>query len=282
VQVGRQAMADRYTYVPLVGVFVAGVWTVAALLGKLPVAVRRAVALAAILATLVPATLATRAQAAYWRDDHALWAHALEVRLGLDAPRARDAAIDLLDDRALTTLLALVETRDAGESPVAAAGAPVARTTRLSPPAARQIIGRLFLRHGRLDEAIVTLREAAALAPRDAQMQSDLGDALSSAGRDAEAAVSYQEALRLDPSLAAVQNNLGLSLARTGRIDEAVAHFTEAVRLQPGLVDAYRNLGLALANLGRYDEARRAFEAVVRLAPSDAAARRALAALAGK
>ena len=120
------------------------------------------------------------------------------------------------------------------------------------------------------------------VAPGNAELRSDLGLALSTAGRDAEAAVSFSDALRLEPTRAATHNDLGISLARVGRLDEAVVHFEDAVRLQPSLVEAHRNLGLALATLGRIDDARGAFERVLALAPGDGQARAALRMLGGK
>jgi Flp pilus assembly protein TadD len=275
IQVGRQSMADRYSYIPYIGLFLAIAWGVPAFAGRwrgarfvLPV-----VATGLILAAAVTA----RAQVAHWSDDSTLWTYALQHRLDLDADRARRAVQDLLaeHDRGLTSLLALLEASDAARG--GRAGGAAIAPARLDRFAAHRLLGQIFGRHQQIDDAIAEFREAVRLGPDHAEAHADLGLALSTSGREDEAITAYGDALRLNPSLAEVHNNLGFALARRGRLADALPHFAEAVRLQPALVDARRNYGLALAQAGRLDDAAKEFDAVLRLAPEDTRVREALA-----
>ena len=275
VQVGRQSMADRYTYIPYIGLFIAIAWGVPALVSRWRVA--RIVLPAAATAVILAAAVTARAQVAHWRDDSTLWTHALQQRLDLDAARARRAVQDLLteQDRGLTTLLALLETDTAARgdrSDTATAMAPA----RLDRFAAHRLLGQVFARHRQLDDAIAEFREAVRLRPDVADAHADLGLALSTRGQEEAAIAEYTEALRLNPALAEVHNNLGFALAQRGRSADALQHFADAVRLRPDLVDARRNYGLALAQTGRLEDAAREFEAVLRLAPDDTRVREAL------
>ena len=96
VQVGRQAMADRYTYVPLIGIFIAVAWAVPALTAKAR-AGRLAIGAAAV-AILIACTAVTRAQVEHWRSNQALWSRALAVTLDVDPAQARLAAAGLATD----------------------------------------------------------------------------------------------------------------------------------------------------------------------------------------
>jgi len=265
VQVGRQAMADRYTYVPYVGLFIAITWGAVHWIGRRQPPKWALPALACLV--LAPYSVAADRQVQHWRNDVSLWSHALQVRLGLDEPRARLAAADLIEDRTMTALLALLENQPGNVGP------------RLAPADAHQFLGRMFMRHRQVEEAIESFREAIALEPDNAALYSDLGLALAEHGQTELAIAAYRDALKRNPASAQTHNDLGFTLARLGRLEEARLHFTEAVRIDPNLADAHRNLGLALANLGRFDEAINAFKEVLRITPSDANVRRALEAL---
>jgi protein O-mannosyl-transferase len=261
VQVGRQAMADRYTYVPFIGLFIAIVWGVTALLSGAPA--RRWLLATAATIVIGAAAVQARTQVEYWRNDQALWTHALKVAMRLDDHITDLAVSDLLADNGLTPLQALLEARE---------GAPKA----LGPATSRLFLGQLFLRHRQPDEAVTVLSEGARLAPNMAEMHSTLALALAQAGHQDEAIAAYRDALRLNPSMAETHNDLGFVLARQGKLAEAASEFAIAVQLRPDLFDAQRNLGLALANLGRLDEALKAFQDALRLKPDDANVRRAV------
>jgi Flp pilus assembly protein TadD len=253
--------------VPLIGLFILVVWSAhdAAARWRTRPPQKWLLPLAAT-AVLVACGVEARAQVQHWKNDQALWTHAMVVTLGLDRHRASQIVTDLLSENLLLELQALVETHVGSVRPPA-------------PALARVHVGRHFLRHRQLDDAVVTFTEATRIDPSLAEAHSDLGLALSRQGRVDEAVAAYQEALRLNPALAETHNDLGFVLAQQGKLAAAVPHFAEAARLRPALTDAWRNLGLALANLGRFDEAAAALKEVLRLTPDDATVRSALAEL---
>jgi Flp pilus assembly protein TadD len=261
VQVGRQALADRYTYVPFIGLFVIVAWGMHDLLLRVPV--RRVVGPAVAALVIAAAAGQAHAQVQFWRNDQLLWTRALKIAMRMDDRITERAVSDLLSENSLTPLQALLEARE---------GAP----KRLGPATARLVIGQLFMRHQHVDEAVTVLSEGVQLAPQLPEMHSALGLALSTLGRRDEAVTAYREALRLNPNMADVHNDLGFVLAQQGKLPDAVDHFAAAARIRPDLIDAHRNLGLALANLGRFDEAIQQFKEVLRLKPDDANVRRAM------
>lgn len=170
-----------------------------------------------------------------------------------------------------------------------------------------------FLAHGKLDQALATLKEAVRIAPDDEDVHYNLGIALARLGKTDEAIAEYQSALRIFPDYAEVHNNLGNLLLRLGRLEEAERHLREAVRIMPDYATAWNNLGSILqrqgqepgafeyfqkaatlqtncweahhnlgtyyAKTGRPAEARSEFETVLRIQPGFEPARRALSKL---
>ena len=227
VQVGSQPRADRYTYLPLVGLFIAVSWGVPAWFDRRQ---RRGLALAtaAAVVVLAAATVAA-AQVHHWKDSVALWEHAVAVT----AP----------NHRAETNLAhALAKQRRFDE-----AIAHFSEAVRVKPDfaEARNNLGFVLAEKGSLDEAVAQYREALRARPDYAEAHNNLGVALSGQGRNGEAIGHFQAALRLAPGLAESHNNLGVALAGDGRPDEAVRHFSEALRLRPDYAEARRNLALA-------------------------------------
>ncbi len=249
VQVGRQAMADRYTYVPLIGLFVAVVWGACDALGRWPA--RRVALPAMATAAIALCAVTARAQVGWWADSTVLWQHAL--------------AVDPGNYFALNSLGYL--SSQAGRTDEAARY--FADAIRVAPdyPAAHYNLGLMSARQGRLDDAIAEYRKALALNPNLSAAHDNLGRALASQGRLDDAIAEYSEALRLDPRLVDAHNNLGVALAAVGRTAEAAAHYRESLGLQPDQPDVLTNLGVALAALGSGEEAVASCEDAVRLKP---------------
>ena len=128
--------------------------------------------------------------------------------------------------------------------------------------------GCLYL--GRLDDAILHLREAARLRPDDATVWNNLGFALRAAGRTEEAIEPLRKAAALAPDLAEAQRNLALALSAAGRPGEAIAHFEQAVMIEPDSAEAHAALGHALHEIGRTTESIAQLEDAARLAPDAA------------
>ena len=269
VQVGSQARADRYMYVPMVGLLIMLAWGVPALLARRP-QFRMPMAVAAALACcacLPPAW----AQAADWRNSETLFQHALKV-----------TADNYLAEHNLGS--ALLE--EPGR--LAEAEQHLQRAVQLDPDSVRAHtdLGSALAKMGRFPEAIAEYRAALRLDPASAITHHNLGSALAEADSLPAAIGEYEEALRLDPEyataradLAEVHYRLGLELAKApGRSAEAMAQLEAALRLRPEYPEALNNLGVLLSQIpGRAREAVADFEQAVRLQPDYVDARYNLA-----
>jgi len=258
VQVGSQPYADRYMYVPAIGLFVMVAWTVPAWAGAN--ALRRRSLIAAGTVTVLVLAAVSRAQTATWFDSVTLWRHAI--------------AVDDTNYRAHTNLgFALAEDGDAG-----GAFAEYQRALALRPDfaTARNYLGALLTERGRPAEAVTELRAALAVRPGFVEAHNNLGLALAALERPTEAIREFRAALRLNPAFAPAWNNLGTALASTDQLDEAVRAFRESVRYQPSSALAHFNLGMALRDAGHESEARGEFQAAVAADPAFTAAREAL------
>jgi tetratricopeptide (TPR) repeat protein len=251
VQVGGQAMADRYTYVPLIGLFIMLAWGVPAVLSP---AYRRA-SLVAAVALVVGWSALTCEQVRVWKDEETLWRHTLAV--------TPDSYVAL---NLLGKLLYARGQVDEGTDDFAAA-------VRLSPTYAdaHANLGIALMQRGRLEEAIGHYRAAIKTAPMVAEQHLDLGLALVQAGRTTEAIAEFRIALRIKPELAEAHAALGNILAQEGSLDDALKEFREALALNPALPDVRHLFGLALAASGRLDEAINEYKEALRVEPNSVA-----------
>ncbi len=283
VQVGAQAMADRYTYLPSIGLFVAIAWEAERLAGARGRRVLGGVAVAALLAL----SALTFRQLGHWSSHERLFRHALEV-----TPANGVAHGVLAEDLRRQGRLeeALAEAREAVQL---APGTPrhwnnlgvsLREAGRL--PEAREALGealRLDPSHvsswanlalvdqdlGDLEGAEGAALRAAQLAPDDGAGWFRLGVLRARLGRLAEAVDAYQEAVRHAPEHFGAWTNLAVLYQASGRTAEAGAAFEAATRAEPGNRLGWRNLGVFLANTGRIREAIPAFEEALRLGPDD-------------
>jgi protein O-mannosyl-transferase len=263
VQVGDQATADRYTYVPLIGIFVAIAFGIPDLLRRTEL-LRLHPRVLSAAATIVVAALAVVAnfQVRTWRDSASLFEHALAVT-------TRNAV-------AHNNLALALESRGSADE----AAAHYAEAIRIDPRHAKAYnnLGCLLLERGRLDDAVANFSDAVAAAPRFAKAHYNLGIALARQGRDADAVRSFERALEIAPEDSEAHDNLGISLARLGRLDEALAQFSAAVRSDPDNADAYFNWGLTLGARGAWSDAAARFADAIRIRPDHAAAHQQLGA----
>ena len=258
VQAGQQAMADRYTYVPLIGLFVIAAWVIP---DRVVTTRSRRILVGAIAAALIlPCAVVTSFQVKHWRDTVTLFRHAIRVTGGNDL---------------MHTCLGMGLCR---EGKLEDGVAQFRRALELNPRYgnAHSNLGVALARLGRPDEALFHYREAVRLAPGYANGHNNLGVALARAGKAEEALAHFREALRLQPDFTKARNNLGTALVELGQTDEAIAHFQEAIRVFPRYAEAHHNLGVALAKQGKLDEAVRALTKALTLNPDSAAAQRDL------
>jgi tetratricopeptide (TPR) repeat protein len=257
VQVGAQARADRYMYIPMVGLAIMLAWGAADLARRWP-AIRRPAGVAAIGACLAAAAVSA-AQIQHWKNSETLFQHALDVTTD-----------NYLAEHNLGSYLLAT-----GRLPEAIAHLEAALRIRPeSAPARSDLASALAQTPGRLPEAIAQYRAALRLLPDSAVLHHNLASALAKfPDRLPEAIAEYQAALRIDPGYAEAHNNLGLALAGVpGRLPEAIAEYQTALRLQPDFAEAHYNLGVALSNTSRFPEAAAEFEAALRLKPDYAEA----------
>jgi len=224
VQVGSQAMADRYTYVPLIGPFVMLAFGLPDL-SKRTAAARAPMVAAVLLVLIVLATVSFR-QAGYWKDSVALFTRAVTVT-------RENAVAENNLSRALF---------ERGQ--VDAAVAHCAEAVRIAPGLgdAQSNLVRGLLAQGKAAEATARVRQALIDRPNDSRTHVNAGLIARMEGRSDDAMASFREAIRLDPADQEAHLNLGALLAALGRRDEAVAEFEEAVRLRPGDLRAQRAL----------------------------------------
>ena len=294
VQVGAHSMADRYTYVSFLGLFLIVAWGGYELAQKWRY---RAILLAPAAVTGLVACLAlTRQQLSHWKDSESLFRHALEATkdnylahkaLG-DALAAKGQSEEAI--RQYQEALRLSPRYSSAHNNFGNAllkrgdfeGAigHLQEAIRLNPRGAEAYynLGTAFLRKGRIDEAIAQYREAIRRAPWHANSHYNLGVALYYKGQIDEAISQYQEALQLAPAYAEVHNYLGLALGRKNASLEAIRQFREAIRLKPEYAPAHLNLGDLLRVQGQIDEAIGQYRQAIRLKPDDAQARNRLAA----
>jgi protein O-mannosyl-transferase len=249
VQVGRHAMADRYTYFPLIGLFLAIVWLVADLLS--PSRHRRAILSLATCLALGACLMATHRQLRHWQNSETLARHALLV-----------TADNYVAENNLGAAL-----HHAGK--VDEALVHYAAALKMKPDFApgHNNLALVLAGTGHRDKAIAHWREALRLEPRYASAHYLLADQLDQQGRVDEALAQYQEALRLQPDFPEAANGLGTMLAARGRWNEATACFARAVRLKPDYAEAHNNLGTAYMTCARLPEAATEFENALRLKP---------------
>jgi len=251
VQVGHQAMADRYAYFPLTGIFIGVAFGMADWAGRSKFK-NAAVAVVGIL-MLGGCLLGTENQLRYWRDDETLFAHAVAVtknnalaRLHLGEAREQQSR---LDD-------ALAQFQE---------------VLRFDPNNAEAHLnaGAVIARMGRLDEAIAHYQTALEIRPGFAEAQYNIGTALFQNGRVNEAIASFRKALEMRPGYADALCNLGAAYLQQGRLEDAIAQYQQAVALQPGSAEAHNNLGYALLQKGRVREAIAHYETSLELQPDN-------------
>jgi len=252
VQTGNQALADRHTYLPSLGVLLLAVWSVCELIRGWRYQVRTL--LVAGVTAIVLYLALTRQQLAFWKDSETLFRHTLEVTENNYIAR-NCLGVALLDKGQVDDAI-----RQYHEA------------IRLTPNdyLAYDNLGVALLRKGQVDEAIRQLKEALRLEPDDADAHYHLGNALAKKGQIDQAISQYKEALRLKPDDAGTHNNLGNALAKRGQIDQAISQYEAALRLKPDDADAHSNLGVNLLKNGQIDRAIGQLQTALRLNPDDA------------
>jgi tetratricopeptide (TPR) repeat protein len=291
VQVGLQAHADRYTYIPMVGLSIMLAWGAADLLVRWPRA--KPVVIASVAVACSFAILITWVQIHVWKDSESVYRHTIDVtdenyvmHYGLGATLAKiPGRLPEAISEYRTSLRISPDYADAhfnlgvalSETPghLSEAIQEYQAALRITPnkAEAHNDLGLALAETGRLQDAIAEYKEAIRIKPTHAGAHTNLGTALSKIpGRQQEAISEYETALRIDPASAEAHNDLGGELAMIpGHQQEAIAHYEAALRIKPDFMEAHYNLGEALATIpGRLPEAITHLEAAVRIRPEPA------------
>jgi tetratricopeptide (TPR) repeat protein len=253
VWVGTQSRADRYTYLPQIGLYLMLTWAAADLSAGWR---RRRLALGGSATIILVALIfCAHTQAAYWRNSETLWTHTLACtannivghnNLGNEFTRQ-----GRLDEAISHYQTALQVKPDYAE--------------------AHYNLAEALLRKGALDEAIVHYQKALQIDPDYGDANNNLGNALMRQGRVDEAIAHYQRALQINPDSAGTHVNFGNALVQSGRVDDAIAQYRQALQINPDFAQAHYNLGKVLLQRGAEDEAIAHYQRAVQINPALAA-----------
>jgi Flp pilus assembly protein TadD len=255
VQVGSQAMADRYTYLSLIGPFIMIAWTVPSLLqGWRHRRVGLAFASTILLSSLV---VCTWVQLRYWKNSVTLFQHTVDVTIdnyfahnNLGVALARQGRLEEAIHHHSESL-------------------------RIRPDQAEvhNNLANALAARGDFEEAVRHYYEALRIKTDFASAHNNLGSVLARQGKVDEAVNHYQEALRIKPDHAGAHYNLGKVLTDQGSVEKAISHYTEALRIWPDWAGAHNDLGFALESRGRLEEAISHYKKALSIRPNYAKAK---------
>ena len=249
IQAGAQARADRYTYLPQIGLYLMLTWAAADLCAGWR---HRRVVLGGLAAVILAALMfCARAQTACWRNSESLWTHTLACTT--DNLVAHNNFGDALFNK--------------GQVDEAITHYQKALQIKPDYADAHNNLGNALLQKGRVDEAITHYQKALQITPDFAEAHYNLGNALLQKGDVDEAITHYQKALQINPDNAEAHDNFGMALLKMGRVDEAITHFQKGLQIEPDHVEAHNNLGNALLQKGDVDEAITQYQRALQIKP---------------
>jgi tetratricopeptide (TPR) repeat protein len=247
VQVGIQAHADRYNYLPQIGLCLIVAWGI----DDLTKAWRyqRVVVGALGVTTVIGLIWPARLQTSYWSDSQSLWEHALAATS--DNEMAREHLSDAYLDKGRIND-AIAQAREA---------------VKLLPDSAdaRGVLGAALARTPQLNEAISHLQSAIQLNPKLPRAHFNLGNVFLQQGDVEQAIANYESEVELYPNFSQGHNNLGNALLRAGKTDKALTHLRLALELNPNYPEAHNNLAIALSQTGGVQQAINEWEKTLRI-----------------
>jgi tetratricopeptide (TPR) repeat protein len=268
---GGHAMADRYAYIPLIGIFMALVGCLTSLGERSPIG--EAIAAGALGIATIACLVLTRVQVGYWHDSASLWEHTIRVDPGnhvahnslgvwrMNQGKRLDARSHFVDALKINSHYGPAHNNlglllaEEGDFEGAAAHLEAAMKVNSDLPASQNVLGGALTQLGRLHEGEQHLREALRLKSNDPGVHNNLGLNLKRQGKVPEAVAEYQEALRLQPAHLNARSNLAAIWVQEGRLADAEAELRQALRTQPDDADLLSKLGLILGLEGKHAEA---------------------------
>ncbi len=239
VQVGSHAMADRYTYIPIIGLFIAFAFTVKPLWERMNVKVSNTLLWTTGIVIISLLSTVTWLQVKHWRNNFTLYERAIAVNNNNYLARNNLGH-------------ALSAAGRIGEAKIHYRKALDVKPDYID---ALNNFAAAFIKENNFPEALAYIEEVLALEPDNISALTNLGTLLIREGRETEAANVFSKALAIKPDVAELHNNMGYLLTRLGRMDEGAGHFTEALRLRPDYSEAMSNLGFVLMKSGNPKEA---------------------------
>jgi tetratricopeptide (TPR) repeat protein len=284
IQVGEQSMADRFTYIPAIGIFIMVVWGVAELTSDWRHGhVQRAIVACAVsLGCIVGSWF----QTTYWQNSVTLFQHALDVtkdnylahiNLGeaLELQGHTEKAIPHYEEALRIRphyYLALYNLGSAlgkqGRLEKAEGFLREALTIEPTNADAHSTLGFILTKRGTMEEAIEHLNKALAINPEHAAAYNNLGTAFYRQGKLSQALDQYRKVLTIEPRHREAANNVGIMLMKQGKRNEAIEQFREVLKFHPDFAEAHNDLAIVLAVQGRKDEAIEQFREVIRIDPT--------------
>ncbi len=255
IQSGLRARADRYTYLPQIGLYLLLTWAV----GDFTVSWRHRRQILGVAAFGVIAALMVCAwkQASYWRNNESLWTRTLACTSGNYVAHNELGNILLQRGRVDEAMVHYQQALQIKPDSVEAC----------------YHLGNALFQKGNLDEAIAQYQQALQNKPDFAEACYNLGNTLFQKGRVDEAMVYFQKALKITPDFAEAHINLGNALLQKGRVDEAIAQYQQALQITPDNAKAHNNFGSALLQKGRLNEAITHYQKALQITPDNAAVR---------
>ena len=292
VQVGDQAMAERYTYIPIIGLFIAVVWLIADAVAKSPGLKIAAQVLA--VAILIVCVIRTDAQVKVWKNTITLFSHVLEVDPRGEIPNSSlgvayerqgnfrqageyfEKSLNYAPDWALTlsySALCIMQNEMQAHDPKNLPLAKQRLDHALSlTPDDSDILTNMALWDalmGRSQEEEVFSRKAVTLHPDDLKAHLYLANALTEQNKLVDAAEEWHQALAIDPNNYIAHYNLGAILERQGATEEAIKEFRLSLALQPNQPAAHTFIGKLYTNMHQFPQAAAEFAQTVQLDPAN-------------
>ena len=233
VQISYYARADRYTYLPHIGLYIMAIWGGAALFGRSRAG--RYILGGAALLLIATLLRLTQTQTSYWQDSTTLWTHVLQVNPENHVAHS-NLGLVLAENGQIESAITHFE-----------------KALQIQPlyADAYNNMGTALSRTGHTREAIAQYQKAIALEAEHPQVQNNLGIALAQNGQVDEALPHFRKAIELKPDFAEAYSNFGHALSLQGRVDEALPQFLKALEITPNSVLAHKEVAEALLKIGR-------------------------------
>jgi len=252
IRVGSQSHADRYTYIPLIGIFIIIAWGIGDIIRRRPQLARLTVVAAAMV--LICAGIMAHLTSRQWRNTYALSLRAATVK------------------QSFRMLLILASSQiDRGELQFALASLKEAQKLRPDDPELLSTFGRAMLRMKRFPEAVGYYDEAMKAAADRREIWLNKALALYGMGKTEEAEAHVRKAAELDPYWAVPYSELGRMLGETGGLDEGIAAYQKALELDPMLAEAHSNLSVLYMRKGDFESAAKELRTKLNIEPDASA-----------